>query len=261
MLQGGVDLRHVRWAPFDGVGREVRNGLNFTERGFGVRGAVGCSDRGHTAASQLRPGDVDWDDVFGAEGARWFHCGGIFAARSGNRRRWSPPRPWRRLAGTAPSSPTTSTTDRRLWKSIGGQARAREVNQRLAPLVDVMLGNEEDFSAALGFEVEGVDADLTRLDPRALRRHDEAGRRAPIPACASWRRRCAPCQRDMQRLECRRAGPDRAPRGVPPIGPVSRSSTASAAATASRPVSSSACSKAWTCSWRSSTAPRTAPLR
>ena len=51
----------IRWAPFDGIGRDSRNGLNFTERGFGVRGAVGVSDRGHTAARQLRPGDVDWD--------------------------------------------------------------------------------------------------------------------------------------------------------------------------------------------------------
>src|SRR5664279_4346294 len=80
VLQGGVDMSHLRWVPYDGVGRSVRNGLNFTERGFGVRGAVGCSDRGHTAVSQLRPGDVDWDEVFGAQGARWFHCGGIFAA-------------------------------------------------------------------------------------------------------------------------------------------------------------------------------------
>jgi 2-dehydro-3-deoxygluconokinase len=52
-----------------------------------------------------------------------------------------------------------------LWKSIGGQKRAQEVNRELAPLVDVMLGNEEDFTAALGFEVEGVDEQLSGLDP------------------------------------------------------------------------------------------------
>ena len=75
MLQGGVDQGYVRWVPDDGVGRSVRNGLNFTERGFGVRGAVGCSDRGHTAASQLKPGDIDWDALFGADGARWLHTG------------------------------------------------------------------------------------------------------------------------------------------------------------------------------------------
>ena len=165
MLQGGVDQSHVSWVPYDGVGREVRNGLNFTERGFGVRGAVGCSDRGNTAVSQLRPGDVDWDEIFAREGARWFHCGGIFAALGGS---------------TADVAAEAMASARRhgtivsydlnyrpsLWKSIGGQERAREVNRMLAPLVDVMLGNEEDFSAALGFPVEGVDENLSELDPR-----------------------------------------------------------------------------------------------
>ena len=83
ILQGGVDTSLIRWVPFDGIGRSVRNGLNFTERGFGIRGAVGCSDRGHSAASQLRVGDVDWEHVFGKLGVRWFHTGGIFAALSG----------------------------------------------------------------------------------------------------------------------------------------------------------------------------------
>lgn len=82
IYQGGVDQSHVKWVAFDGVGRSVRNGLNFTERGFGVRGAIGCSDRGHTAISRLEPGDFDWDIIFGREGTRWFHTGGIFAALS-----------------------------------------------------------------------------------------------------------------------------------------------------------------------------------
>jgi 2-dehydro-3-deoxygluconokinase len=82
MLQGGIDQSHVRWVPYDGVGRAVRNGLNFTERGFGVRAGRGCSDRAHTAASQLQAGDIDWQEIFGAEGARWFHTGGIFSALS-----------------------------------------------------------------------------------------------------------------------------------------------------------------------------------
>src|SRR5436190_442764 len=82
IFQGGVDQSHVKWARYDGVGREVRNGLNFTERGFGVRAALGCSDRGHTAVSQLKPGDIDWEKIFGEEGARWFHTGGIYCALS-----------------------------------------------------------------------------------------------------------------------------------------------------------------------------------
>lgn len=164
MLQGGVGLDHVHWVPFDGVGRSVRNGLNFTERGYGVRAPLGVSDRGHTAASQLEPGVIDWDRIFGTEGASWFHCGGIFAALS---------------ESTALVAHEAMSAARRhgvvvsydlnyrpsLWQSIGGQERAREVNGSLAPFVDVMLGNEEDFSAALGFEVEGLDPALSSLDP------------------------------------------------------------------------------------------------
>src|SRR3954468_15977108 len=59
ILQGGVDTEFIKWVPFDGVGRNVRVGLNFVERGFGVRGAVGVSDRANTAVSQLKPGDFD----------------------------------------------------------------------------------------------------------------------------------------------------------------------------------------------------------
>src|SRR5437870_10867828 len=82
ILQGGVNTEFIQWVPYDGVGRTVRNGLNFTERGFGIRGALGISDRGHSAASQLKVRDFDWDHIFGELGARWFHTGGVFAALS-----------------------------------------------------------------------------------------------------------------------------------------------------------------------------------
>jgi 2-dehydro-3-deoxygluconokinase len=158
IYQGGVDQSLIKWVPDDGVGRSARNGLNFTERGFGARGALGCSDRGHTAVSQLKPGDFDWDEIFGRQGARWLHTGGIFCA----------------LSETTPDVAIGAIEAARrygtivsydlnyrpsLWKSIGGKQQAQAVNRRIAPLVDVMLGNEEDFSACLGYEVEGVDVD------------------------------------------------------------------------------------------------------
>ncbi len=163
IYQGGVDQSHVVWVKYDGVGRETRNGLNFTERGFGVRAALGCSDRGHTAVSQLKAGDVDWDKVFGREGARWLHTGGIFCALSE-----TTPDVAREAMQAARRHGTIISYDLNyrdsLWKSIGGKARAQSVNRELAPLVDVMIGNEEDFTAALGFEVEGMDEQHSKLD-------------------------------------------------------------------------------------------------
>lgn len=164
MFQGGVDQSHVKWVSHDGVGRDARNGLNFTERGYGVRGALGCSDRGHTAASQLRPGDIDWDAIFGTEGARWFHTGGIFAALSDTTAEVAAEAmESARRHGTLVSYDLNYRPS--LWKAIGGQEQARVVNRALAPHVDVMLGNEEDFIASLGFEIEGVDDNLRALDP------------------------------------------------------------------------------------------------
>ncbi|HZE73217.1 MAG TPA: sugar kinase [Pyrinomonadaceae bacterium] len=163
IYQGGVDQSHVRWVKYDGVGREVRNGLNFTERGFGVRAALGCSDRGHTAVSQLKPGDIDWDQIFGAEGARWFHTGGIFCALSE-----TTPAVAREAMLSAKSHGAIISYDLNyrdsLWRSIGGRDKAVAVNRELAPLVDVMIGNEEDFTTALGFSVEGLDEHHSKLE-------------------------------------------------------------------------------------------------
>ncbi|MGL6076685.1 MAG: PfkB family carbohydrate kinase [Fimbriiglobus sp.] len=169
ILQGGVDQSYVRFVPFDGVGRTVRNGLNFTERGFGVRGAVGVSDRGHTAASQLKPGDIDFDKLFGQEKVRWFHTGGIFAALSETTAAVVEEA---LIAAKRHGTITSYDLNYRpsLWKSIGGPKKAQEVNRRIAKYVDVMIGNEEDFTACLGFAVEGNDADLKSLDHSAYKR-------------------------------------------------------------------------------------------
>jgi 2-dehydro-3-deoxygluconokinase len=167
--QGGVDSSLIKWVDYDGVGRTVRNGLNFTERGFGVRAALGCSDRGHTAVAALKPGEIDWENIFGKNGTRWLHTGGIFAA----------------LSETTPDVAIDAMQAARkhgvvvsydlnyresLWRSIGGKKRAQEVNRRIAPYVDVMLGNEEDFISALGYQVSGGDEHLSALDPKGFQR-------------------------------------------------------------------------------------------
>lgn len=169
ILTGGVDTSHVKWVPFDGLGHESRVGLNFTEKGYGIRPALGTFDRGHTAASQLRPGDIDWDQLFGNEGVRWFHTGGIFAALSDRT-----PDVVIEAITVAKRHGTVVSYDLNfrpsLWKSHGGTEQAIEVNRAIAPMVDVMIGNEEDFTASLGFAVDGADGSLSNLDPAAFGR-------------------------------------------------------------------------------------------
>jgi len=168
IMQGGVATEYIKWREDDGIGRTVRNGLNFTERGFGLRGAVGVSDRGHTAASQLRPGDFDWDQIFGEQGVRWFHTGGIFAALSETTAALAV-----EAVKAANRHGTVVSYDLNyrpsLWKTIGGQKKAREVNREIARYVDVMIGNEEDFTASLGFEVKGADANLSHIETDAFK--------------------------------------------------------------------------------------------
>ncbi|HVT73459.1 MAG TPA: sugar kinase [Lacunisphaera sp.] len=168
IMQGGVATDFIQWREDDGIGRTIRNGLNFVERGFGVRGAVSVSDRGHTAVSQLKPGDFDWDDIFGRQGVRWFHTGGIFAALSDTTAALAV-----EAVTAAKQHGTIVSYDLNyrpsLWKSIGGQKKAREVNREIAKQVDVMIGNEEDFTACLGFEVKGMDANLTHVETDAFK--------------------------------------------------------------------------------------------
>ncbi len=166
ILTGGVDTSLITWTPYDGVGRTVRNGLNFTERGFGIRGALGVSDRGHSAASQLPAHQIDFDHLFGQLGVRWLHTGGIYAA----------------LSDTAAATTLAAVQAAHehgvivsydlnyrpsLWQATGGQTRAQHVNRQIAPYVDVMIGNEEDFTTALGIPVPGLDPNLTSLDTTA----------------------------------------------------------------------------------------------
>jgi 2-dehydro-3-deoxygluconokinase len=169
ILQGGVDPALIKWVPYDGIGRTVRNGLNFTERGFGLRGAVGISDRGHSAASQLKRGDFDWEEIFGRSGGRWFHTGGIFAGLSG-----STPDLMLEAIAAARKHGTIVSYDLNyrpsLWQGLGGLKQAQEVNQAIARHVDVLLGNEEDFTACLGLKVEGMDEYISKIDTAAFKK-------------------------------------------------------------------------------------------
>jgi len=169
LLQGGVDISNVKWVKFDGIGRKCRVGLNFTERGFGVRAALGCSDRGHSAASQLKKGDFDWERIFGTDGVRWMHTGGIYAGLSETTRDVIlEAMQAARAHGTIISYDLNFRPS--LWQDIGGTAKAIEVNREIAGYVDVMIGNEEDFTAALGFKVEGVNEQLSELDPTKFKK-------------------------------------------------------------------------------------------
>ena len=161
-------MDYVQWRDYEGIGRAVRNGLNFTERGFGVRGAKGVPDRGNTAASQLKKGDINWEKIFGEDGVRWLHTGGIFAALSD-----STIEVVIEAVQAAKKHGTIVSYDLNyrpsLWKSIGGQAKAQEVNREIAKHVDVMIGNEEDYTTCLGFEVEGVDKNISSIEVDAFK--------------------------------------------------------------------------------------------
>ena len=161
--QGGVDTSLIHWKKTDGIGRICRNGLNFTERGYGIRGAVGCSDRANTAISQATPKDFDFDYIFGKLGVRWLHTGGIYAALSEQACDTVI-----EACKTAKKYGTLISYDLNyrpsMWSAIGGQAKAQEVNKEVAKYVDVMIGNEEDFTACLGFQIEGNDANLKELN-------------------------------------------------------------------------------------------------
>lgn len=168
MLQGGVEPVYLKWMAYDGVGRTIRNGINFTERGFGIRGAVGCSDRGRSAASAMKPGDVDWETIFADQGVRWLHCGGVFSALSGTSAEVAlEAMTAARAHGTIVSFDLNYRPS--LWQALGGADAAAAVNKRLVEQTDVLLGNEEDLSAALGFDVAGLNDSLTDLQSDAYR--------------------------------------------------------------------------------------------
>jgi 2-dehydro-3-deoxygluconokinase len=167
ILQGGVDASLIRWVPYDGMGKRVRNPINFTERGFGVRGAKGSVDRGHSAASQMQPGDIDWDTLFTATGCKWLHTGGIFAGLSESTAELTI-----EACEAAKRHGITVSYDLNyrpsLWQERGGFAAAQDLNHRLAPYVDVMIGVLTDTPPKAG-PADPHAADLFHNECAALR--------------------------------------------------------------------------------------------
>ena len=177
ICQGGVDMSHVIWRPYDGIGRTTRVGLNFVEKGFGVRAPLGCSDRGHSAASQLGPGEVDWERLFGAEGVRWFHTGGIFAALAPN---------------TAVAVLEAVQAARRhgavvsydlnfrpsLWNGLQDKAAAQAISREILKQVDVLIGSGPDLIAYAGIDIDRLDPSRPALDPANFERAAQAAQGA-----------------------------------------------------------------------------------
>ncbi|MDJ0333853.1 sugar kinase [Salinibacterium sp. G-O1] len=156
ILSGGVDTSLILWRPFDGIGRAARNALNFTERGFGIRGAIGVSDRGHSAASLLAPAEIDWNHLFGTRGVRWFHVGGVFAGLSDSALETT-----LAAATAARANGTAVSVDLNfrpsLWSGADGAQRSREVFTRLAEVADVLVGGATDFVVRLGVSAKATD--------------------------------------------------------------------------------------------------------
>lgn len=167
ILQGGVDTSLIKWVPYDGMGKRVRNPINFTERGFGVRGAKGSVDRGNSAASQIKPGDYDFDYLFGTLGCRWLHTGGIFAGLSEDTAQVTI-----EACEAAKRHGVTVSYDLNyrpsLWQERGGFPAAQALNRRLAPFIDVMIGVLSDEPPTAGAVKTGTD-DIFAAEDAALR--------------------------------------------------------------------------------------------
>lgn len=194
MRQGGVDVSFVNKIPYDGLGRNVRNGLNFTERGFGIRGSLGVYDRGNTAASQMKVGDVDWDHIFGELGVRWFHTGGIFTALSKNTAELTVQAVKKaKEYGTAVSYDFNFRPS--LWRNVGSRDEVLRINSEIAECVDVFIGGKFDFENCLGLDFED-NSDYGQVCEKVMARYPNVGliastsRQVKSASVNSWKASC-----------------------------------------------------------------------
>jgi len=152
--------------------RFEHNGVNgpnmatvYSDRGYGVRAPVVFYNRSYEAGGLLKPGDFDWKEIFG-QGVRWFHSGGIFAALSETTGELIIEGMKAARAAGAVTSLDLNYREK-LWKILGGGARAVETLRRIVDEVDVLVGNEEDLQKGLGIEGPQVEA-TSKLDTRAF---------------------------------------------------------------------------------------------
>lgn len=164
IMQGGVDASQIVWRAADGRGANTRNGIYYIERGFGLRAPASVFDRANTAVSQLKTGDIDWNEIFSKNGSRWFHTGGIFVGLSDTTADAA-----REAMQAAKQNKTIVSYDLNyrdsLWKERGGRDAANRLNRELLPHADVCLG-------AFDF-----DSKLSKYDENAFRRAAEKMRR------------------------------------------------------------------------------------
>ncbi len=171
---GGVDTSLIKWMPYDGIGNSVRNGLNFVERGFGLRGSKGTSDRGHTAISKLKPDDIDFDYIFGTLGTRYFHTGGIYAALSD-----IAPETALAAVRAAKKYSTAVSFDMNyrpsLWAALRDTEKEIEYLRQIAECVDILFAGDIDLIKRLGVEKPdcdtGTDEFITRLCDNTVKKY------------------------------------------------------------------------------------------
>jgi 2-dehydro-3-deoxygluconokinase len=145
-------VSYVVERKYDGVGKQDRIGLNFTEVGVAKRGSVTLYDRGHTATSGMKPGDVNWNKLFREDGVRWIHTGGIFSALSETTRQVVA-----EAVKAAHDAGTIVSYDLNFRSKLWSSKDPIATTKPLVPYIDCLIGNEEDFEQVLGYQAEGVD--------------------------------------------------------------------------------------------------------
>ncbi len=160
----GMEISHAVTRKYDGVGKVDRIGLNFTEVGHSKRASVTLYDRGHSATAGMKPGQVNWQKLFGEQGVRWLHTGGIFAALSDGTRQVVA-----EAVKAAHEAGTIVSYDLNFRSKLWSSAEAIATTKPLVPYIDCLIGNEEDFQKVLGYDVEGVDIEKGSLDTSAFK--------------------------------------------------------------------------------------------